>query len=156
MSHITRPRKETSVMPLGLIPGASKGFGRAVARELAAQGWDLVVDARDAAALHDAYLDTTVTTLAGDVTDPLHREALARAIGNRPLDLLVNNASRLGPSPQPQLATYDLGELPRVYDTNVIAPLALLQLLVPALHAAPGATIVNVTSDASVEAYDGW
>src|SRR4051812_44853516 len=156
MSHITRPRKETSVMPLGLITGASKGFGRAVARELAAQGWDLVVDARDAGALHDAYLDTTVTTLAGDVTDPLHRVSLGRAIGDRPLDLLVNNASRLGPSPQPLLATYDLDELRKVYETNVIAPLALVQLLLPALQAAPAASIVNITSDASVEPYAGW
>src|SRR3954453_7055877 len=156
MSHNARQHKETFVMPLGLITGASKGLGRAVARELAAQGWDLVVDARDAAALHDAYLDTTVTTLAGDVTDPLHREALARAFGNRPLDLLVNNASRLGPSPQPQLAAYNLDELRRVYDTNVVAPLALLQLLLPALQSSAAATVVNVTSDASVEAYDGW
>jgi NAD(P)-dependent dehydrogenase (short-subunit alcohol dehydrogenase family) len=156
MSYITRQRKETSDMPLGLITGASKGFGRAVARELAAQGWDLVVDARDAGALHDAYLDTTVTTLAGDVTDPLHRTSLTRAIGDRPLDLLVNNASRLGPSPQPLLATYDLDELRRVYDTNVVAPLALVQLLLPALRAAESGTIVNITSDASVEAYDGW
>src|SRR3954454_11206056 len=137
MSHNARQHKETSVMPLGLVTGASKGLGRAVARELAAQGWDLVVDARDAAALHDAYIDTTVTTLAGDVTDPLHRAALARAIGDRPLDLLMNNASRLGPSPQPRLATYDLDELRRVYDTNVVAPLALVQLLLPALRSSP-------------------
>jgi len=143
-------------MPLGLITGASKGFGRAVARELAAQAWDLVVDARDASALHDAYLDTTVTTLAGDVTDPLHRASLARAIGERPLDLLVNNASLLGPSPQPLLATYDLDELRRVYETNVVAPVALVQLLLPALHASPAASIVNITSDASVEPYAGW
>src|SRR3954463_15787304 len=156
MSYNARQRKETSVMPLGLITGASKGLGRAVARELAAQGWDLIVDARDAAALHDAYIDTTVTTLAGDVTDPLHRDALARALGDRPLDLLVNNASRLGPSPQPQLATYDLDELRRVYDTNLLAPLALIQRLLPSLYDAPAAVIVNVTSDASVEAYEGW
>jgi len=144
-------------MPLGLITGASKGLGRAAARGLAAQGWDLIVDARDADALTTAFADTPrVTTIDGDVTDPLHRQALARAVGDRPLDLLVNNASRLGPSPQPPLATYDLDELRRVYDTNVVAPLALAQLLLPALHAAPAGTIVNVTSDASVEAYAGW
>ena len=144
-------------MPLGLITGASKGLGRAAARGLAAQGWDLIVDARDADALTTAFADTPrVTTIDGDVTDPLHRQALARAVGDRPLDLLVNNASRLGPSPQPPLATYDLDELRRVYDTNVVAPLALTQLLLPALHAAPAGTIVNVTSDASVEAYAGW
>src|SRR3954468_5043197 len=155
MSHISRQRKETSVMPLGLITGASKGLGRAVARELAAQGWDLVVDARNADGL-SAFADSpAVTAIAGDVTDPLHRTALATAIADRPLDLLVNNASRLGPSPQPTLAAYDLDELRRVYDTNLVAPLALVQLLLPGLHAAAG-TIVNVTSDASVEAYEGW
>jgi NAD(P)-dependent dehydrogenase (short-subunit alcohol dehydrogenase family) len=144
-------------MPLGLITGASKGLGRAVTQELAAQGWDFVVDARDADTLTQAFADSpTVTTIAGDVTDPLHRQALAHAVGGRPLDLLVNNASRLGPSPQPPLATYDVDELRRVYDTNLVAPLALIQLLLPALRDAPAATIVNVTSDASVEAYDGW
>src|SRR3954464_4843727 len=104
MSHNARQHKETSVMPLGLVTGASKGFGRAVARELAAQGWDLVVDARNAADLAIAFAGSpTVTVLAGDVTDPLHRHALAEAIATRPLDLLVNNASHLGPSPQPDL-----------------------------------------------------
>src|SRR3954471_16529763 len=166
MSHISRQRKETSVMPLGLITGASKGLGRAVAPELAAQGWDLVVDARHAHplpttfdaprapdTLTNAFADPPpAKTLAGDVTDPLHRQALAHAVGGRPLDLLVNNASRLGPSPQPPLATYDVDELRRVYHTNLVAPLALIQLLLPALRDAPAATIVNVTSDASVEA----
>jgi NAD(P)-dependent dehydrogenase (short-subunit alcohol dehydrogenase family) len=148
-------------MPLGLITGASKGFGRAVARELAAEGWDLVVDARHAAELALAFTSApdpfpTITTIAGDVTDPLHRQALAAAIGDRPLDLLVNNASHLGPSPQPALAAYDVDTLRRVYETNLIAPLALTQVLLPALERADRATIVNVTSDASVEAYAGW
>ena len=144
-------------MPLGLITGASKGFGRAVALELAAQGWDLVVDARNAVELGGTFADSpNVTTIAGDVTDPLHRQSLARAIGERALDLLVNNASHLGPSPQPDLATYDLDDLRRVYDTNVFAPLALTQLVLPPLARAADATIVNVTSDASVEPYAGW
>jgi NAD(P)-dependent dehydrogenase (short-subunit alcohol dehydrogenase family) len=148
-------------MPLGLITGASKGFGRAVTRELAAEGWDLVVDARHAAELALAFTSApdafpTVTTIAGDVTDPLHRQALAAAVGDRPLDLLVNNASQLGPSPQPALAAYDVDTLRRVYETNLIAPLALTQVLLPALERADRATIVNVTSDASVEAYAGW
>ena len=144
-------------MPLGLITGASKGFGRAVARELAAQGWALVVDARDAGTLAKAFADSpAVTTIAGDVTDPLHRRALGAAIGERPLDLLVNNASHLGPSPQPELAAYDLGELRRVFETNVVAPLALIQLVLPALRRSSRGAVVNVTSDASVEAYEGW
>jgi NAD(P)-dependent dehydrogenase (short-subunit alcohol dehydrogenase family) len=144
-------------MPLGLITGASKGFGHAVARELAAQGWDLVVDAREPRQLANAFADSPdITAIPGDVTDPQHRDALAQAIGRRPLDLLVNNASHLGPSPQPSLAGYDLDELRRVYDTNVFAPLALTQLLLPALARADRATVVNVTSDASVEPYAGW
>ena len=144
-------------MPLGLVTGASKGFGRAVARELAAQGWDLVVDARGAGDLATAFAGSpSVTAIPGDVTDPLHRNTLADAVGEGALDLLVNNASHLGPSPQPALATYDLDELRRVYDTNVFAPLALTQRLLPALAKSEHPTVVNVTSDASVEAFAGW
>jgi NAD(P)-dependent dehydrogenase (short-subunit alcohol dehydrogenase family) len=158
MSRITRERKETSNMPLALITGASKGFGRALAHRLANDGWDVVVDARHPLDLNAAFphRKTGVTTIPGDVTDPLHRAVLTNAIGDRPLDLLVNNASHLGPSPQPELADYPLDELRRVYETNVVAPLALAQLLLPALHRSTGATIVNVTSDASVEPYEGW
>jgi len=145
-------------MPLALITGASKGFGRALAHALAADGWDLVVDARHPTDLNQAFPDRThrVATIPGDVTDPLHRALLTNAVGDRPLDLLVNNASHLGPSPQPELANYPLDELRRVYETNLVAPLALTQLLLPALHRSNRATIVNVTSDASVEPYAGW
>ena len=89
----------------------------------------------------------------GDVADPDHRQALVEAAGER-IDLLVNNASLLGPSPQPALADYPLDELRRVYEVNVVAPLALVQLALPRL--APGAAILDVTSDAAVEAYEGW
>jgi len=145
-------------MPLAVITGASKGFGRALARQLATDGWDLVVDARHPTDLNNAFPDrnSKVTIIPGDVTDPLHRAVLTNAAGDRPLDLLVNNASHLGPSPQPELADYPLDELRRVYETNVVAPLALTQLLLPALHRSTRATIVNVTSDASVEPYAGW
>src|SRR4051794_20504406 len=138
-------------MPLALVTGASRGLGRALARHLATDGWDLVVDARTAADLDRAFADTPtdarITAIAGDVTDPLHRQVLADAIKDSPLDLLVNNASHLGPSPQPDLANYPLDELRRVYETNVVAPLALTQLLLPALHGSCQATVVNVTSD---------
>ena len=85
--------------------------------------------------------------------DDWHRHGLVGAAG-RPIELLVNNASVLGPSPQPQLARYPLAELRRVYEVNVLAPLALIQAALP--HLAPGARILNITSDAAVEAYPGW
>ena len=143
-----------SRMPIGIVTGASRGLGLALARELDRRGWQLFVDARDADALAAATAGLEgVTAIAGDVADPEHRRALVDAAGGR-IDLLVNNASHLGPSPQPALASYPLEELRRVYDVNVVAPLALAQLAVPSLAA--GAAIVNVTSDAAVEPYEGW
>jgi len=143
--------------PVAIVTGASRGLGLALARELAARGWRLVIDARGADALERARAElaerTTVDAVPGDVTDPRHREALVAAAGDR-IDLLVNNASHLGPSPQPPLQAYPVGELERVYAVIVIAPLALAQLVVPRMD--EGATILNVTSDAAVEAYEGW
>jgi len=146
-------------MPTALITGASRGLGLALARTLAAEGWDLVIDARGADALEAARAELASTTrviaVAGDVTDADHRAALAAAVAELgPLDALVNNASLLGPSPQPVLAAYPLDELEQVYRANVFAPLALIQTVLPSLAA--GARIINVTSDAAVEPYDGW
>jgi NAD(P)-dependent dehydrogenase (short-subunit alcohol dehydrogenase family) len=144
-------------MPVALITGASRGLGRATARALSERGWSLVVDARRADELAVATRGLAdVVAIAGDVTDPAHRAQLVAAAGRLGrLDALINNASRLGPSPQPPLRDYPLDELGRVYDTNVYAPLALIQLLAVPLTAA-GGTIVNVSSDAAVEAYQGW
>jgi NAD(P)-dependent dehydrogenase (short-subunit alcohol dehydrogenase family) len=144
-------------MDTALITGASRGLGLALARELARRSWRLVIDARGVEALEAARTElaavTEVVAIPGDVADPSHRRALVAVAGSR-IDLLVNNASVLGPSPQPRLADYPLDVLEQVYRVNVLAPLALVQAALPVL--APGACVVNVTSDAAVEAYEGW
>jgi NAD(P)-dependent dehydrogenase (short-subunit alcohol dehydrogenase family) len=141
-------------MPVGIVTGASRGLGLALTRALAGRGWRLVVDARDGEALAAATAGLDgVVALAGDVTDPAHRARLVEAAGER-IDLLVNNASALGPSPRPALAEYASGDLRRVYEVNVLAPVSLIQLALPRLAA--GAGIVNVSSDAAVEPYEGW
>jgi NAD(P)-dependent dehydrogenase (short-subunit alcohol dehydrogenase family) len=149
-------------MYTAVITGASRGLGRAVSLALARRGATLLVDARGRPALDGVTRElleagaAAVEPLPGSVTDPAHRAAIADAVGRAGrLDLLVNNASTLGPSPQPALRDYPLDELTRVYDVNVTAPLALTQLLLPVLRRTEG-TIVNITSDAAVEPYDGW
>ncbi len=148
--------KETSV---ALITGASRGLGLALAHQLAQRGWTLIIDARGANALETARAElsqqTQVIALPGDVTEAAHRQALVDAVSSvGKLDTLINNASMLGPSPQPLLLAYPLAVLEQVYRTNVLAPLALIQGLRPFLK--EGARILNITSDAGVEAYAGW
>jgi NAD(P)-dependent dehydrogenase (short-subunit alcohol dehydrogenase family) len=146
-----------------LITGASRGLGLALARALATDGWELIIDARGERDLRSAadelrHLATVdaVHAVCGDVADERHRRHLADtvdALGGG-LDLLVHNASLLGPSPQPAVAEYPLDELERVYAANVFAPLRLTQLLLP--HMGSDARIVSITSDAAVEPYEGW
>ena len=145
--------------PVALVTGASRGLGRALAADLVRAGWRVIVDARDAPRLAASIADidggNKVVMVPGDVADPRHRLDLATAVTEAGgLDLLVNNASVLGPSPQPPLADYPLPTLEQVYAVNTIAPVALFQLVLP--HLRPGACVVNVSSDAAVEAYEGW
>jgi NAD(P)-dependent dehydrogenase (short-subunit alcohol dehydrogenase family) len=144
-------------MPTAIVTGASRGLGLALARGLAERGWGLVIDARGEGALAAARAElarqTEVAALAGDVADERHRRTLVAAAAGR-VDALVNNASLLGPSPQPALAGYPLETIEQVYRVNVLAPLRLFQLTLPLLG--EGARVVNVTSDAAVESYEGW
>ncbi len=145
-----------------LITGASRGLGRALAERLAADGWNVVIDARDGDALEEAraWIDAagpgSVVALAGDVDDPVHVAALVgAAAGQGRFELVVNNAGTLGPSPLPHVASLRTGDLERAFRTNVVAPLRIIQAALPHLRAVHGA-VVNITSDAAVEGYEGW
>ena len=143
--------------PVALVTGASQGLGLALTRALVERGWHVVVDARDDVRLHDAVgaLDR-VAALVGDVADPPHRAALAAAVEREGrLDLLVNNASTLGTSPLPHLADHPVDAMERVFAVNAVAPLALLQHVLPALRST-GGRVVNISSDAAVEPYERW
>jgi NAD(P)-dependent dehydrogenase (short-subunit alcohol dehydrogenase family) len=135
-----------------VVTGGSRGFGRAVARDLVEAGWEVVIDGRDRQAVLDAADSIGAMAFAGDINDPEHRR---RLLDQPRLDLLVNNAGTLGASPLPSLAGYPLDVLADVFRANVIAPLALVQLARPKLAASSGA-VVNVTSDAGAEPYAGW
>lgn len=141
-------------MPVGIVTGASRGLGLELTHALVDRGWRIVVDGRDGEALRREWGHPPHdVVLPGDIADPVHRRALIDAAGPS-IDLVVNNASTLGATPLPALAQYPLDALRGVYEVNVIAPLALIQLALPRL--APGARILNITSDAAVEAYESW
>lgn len=143
-------------MPVAVITGASRGLGRALAHVLHVRGWDVITDGRDADVLQRAVGDTDILGIPGDVTDPEHRAQLVRAASaSGGADLLVNNASTLGASPQPALQDLTEDTLRVVLETNVVAPHALSRDLLPQLRA-NHATIINISSDAAVEAYEGW
>lgn len=149
----------TSIAQTALITGASRGLGLALARELARSGWRLIIDARGAQDLERARRElsfhTEIFAIPGDISDASHRQQLVEAAHEAGgLDAVINNASMLGPSPQPELLNYSIEALTEVFRVNVIAPLGLLQAVQNLLK--PGARVVNITSDAGVEAYPGW
>jgi NAD(P)-dependent dehydrogenase (short-subunit alcohol dehydrogenase family) len=144
--------------PIAIVTGMSRGLGLATARALAGRSWTVVGDARTRTDLETAVatIGGDVRGVAGDIADPAHREKLIRTvISTGGLDLVVNNASILGPSPRPYLDTYPLDTLEQVYRVNVFAPLALTQAALPLLRQRRG-VVVNVTSDAGRESYAGW
>ncbi len=146
-------------MSTAIITGGSRGFGHALTAALARDGWSVIATGRDPAALETAHaLDPArVTTICGDVRDQAHqREVVAAAERAGGLDLLVHNASTLGPSPLPSVANLAPQELTRIFDVNVVAPLALTRLALPLLRICAQPTIVALSSDAAVEAYEGW
>lgn len=146
-------------MPTAIVTGASRGLGLELARSLARRDWALVIDARRPGPLEAARAElaelTTVVAVPGDVADEAHLTRLVAAAGELGgIHALINNASLLGPSPQPALADYDLATLREVYEANLFGPLRLVQLALP--HLTEDAAIINVTSDAAVEPYEGW
>lgn len=152
-------------MQVAIVTGASKGLGRSLAKALAIEGWSLVIDARgipDLEAASDeirvrAIDGASVVAIAGDIASESHRcelVAAARRLGG--LDLLVNNASTLGVSPLPQLAGYPLDALRKVLEVDLVSPVALFADCARMLRHSPDPRLLNITSDASVEHYEGW
>lgn len=152
-------------MSVAIVTGASRGLGRALAEGLSRAGWAVVIDGRDPLTLQAAADEIAlasppghaVRAIPGDITDAGHRAALVAAAGDvGGLDLLVNNAGTLGTSPLPTLADYPLGDLRVAFEVNVVAPLGMIQAALPKLLESDRPRLIDITSDAGVEAYEGW
>ncbi|MEO1259355.1 MAG: SDR family oxidoreductase [Bacteroidota bacterium] len=150
----------TTTKKTALITGASKGLGLALATALAREGWNLLINARNAKQLREAQLLlsqwTEVEAISGDVRDEIHLLQFPERLTQRnwQLDVVVNNASTLGASPQPTLLELPVEALHTIFHTNAIAPISLLQKINSFLN--ENATIINISSDASVNAYETW
>ncbi len=150
----------TTIKQTALITGASKGFGKALALALAKEHWQLIINARDARALLQTQRKleqyTEVLAISGDVRDEIHLWQFVEQVELKgwQIDLVVNNASTIGASPQPTLLDYDINTVHQVLHTNLIAPLSLLQKIIPYLS--PNPRIINVSSDAAVQTYEKW
>jgi NAD(P)-dependent dehydrogenase (short-subunit alcohol dehydrogenase family) len=148
--------------PVVLITGASRGLGAALAQEWAKRGAALLLTARGANDLNSLAKELSRTTdvLAEpiDVTDDRRMRAFVETAISTfgRIDVLVNNASTLGGSPMPKLEDLGAPAFFELMDVNVRAPLAIAQLVLPHMRANAAGTIVNVTSDAAVNAYPGW
>lgn len=152
----TSTERIDATMALALITGGSAGLGQELTAALLERNWQVITDARSAERLRAVYgRQPGVVALAGDIADPAHRRALADVVADRPLDLLINNASTLGQTPLPRLRDADLDQIARSYQVNVLAPLGLFRLLWPNLTRA-GGIVVNISSDAAVSDYPGW
>lgn len=147
-------------MPRALITGGSAGLGRALASGLATRNWHLIITGRRVDRLRTAAEGlsgaASVTWIAGDVADPGHRADLVDEVDrHRSLDLLVNNASSLGPTPLRALGLLSPDDVRAVLAVNLLAPFALTVSLLPALARAHG-MVIGISSDAAVEHYPGW
>ncbi len=138
-----------------IITGGSRGLGFALADQLARAGWTVIIDGRNADAVSSAAAALGVIGIPGDITDAAHRAEVLAAVPGGGLDLLVNNAGILGPSPLPRVADFDPDALQAIFDVNVIAPLQLTQAALPLLRESRG-IVADITSDAAVEPYPGW
>jgi NAD(P)-dependent dehydrogenase (short-subunit alcohol dehydrogenase family) len=139
---------------VALVTGGSAGLGRALVLALHRAGWTVVTDARHQQRFEG--LPHEITTIPGDITDAAHRDSLVaevRRLGR--LDLLVHNASSLGPTPLPRLENLTIENLTHVWRPNVGAPLVLTSGLLPFVRAS-GGTILSISSDAAIEHDEGW
>ena len=134
---------------VALITGGSAGLGVALTRALTAEGWHVITDGRSEEKYKEADLPDGVTTIVGDLTDADHREDLRVEVERAGrLDLLVHNASTLGPLPMKELEEVDIADLTQVWRTNIGGPLVLTSTLLPWLREADG-VLLSISSDAA-------